>query len=249
MEVILLGTASAGGSAERDNTYLLFRRDDGSTMVDVGGNPLGKLKKLNIPLDEIDEVVFTHFHIDHIYGLPSLLWGMWIVGRTKPLTLYCSTDNEAWLNRWLDVIGAAEWPVKFDIRIVSHEWTEETVLKNNEDFVLSTFPSIHVEQTVGLKIDHNGKVLIYSADTMPNERIKNERKLDILIHEATTAVEQVPKHTSLKDVIHYYQIEQMEKVVLVHLTDGEPYGEVIQGADPAVKEKIKIGFDLMRFSV
>lgn len=249
MEVILLGTASAGGSAERDNTYLLFRHADSSTMVDVGGNPLGKLKKLNIPLDEIDDVVFTHFHIDHIYGLPSLLWGMWIGGRTKPLTLYCSTGNEARLKRWLDVMGTAEWRVKFDINIVPYEWTERTVLKNKDGFILSTFPSIHVEQTVGLKIDHSGKVLIYSADTMPNERIKNEPKIDTLIHEATTAVEQVPKHTSLKNVIHYYEVEQMENVVLVHLTDSEPYDEVLKSAAPAIREKVKIGFDLMRFTV
>jgi len=40
MDVILLGTASAGGSAVRDNTYFLLRRGKGNVLVDVGGNPL-----------------------------------------------------------------------------------------------------------------------------------------------------------------------------------------------------------------
>lgn len=248
MNVTLLGTASAGGSKERDNTYFLLRHDKRSTLVDVGGNPLGKLKKLDIPLDEIKEVVFTHFHIDHIYGLPSLLWGMWLDGRTEPLTIYCASDNEEQLKRWLDVMGTTEWPVAFQINIVSYEWTKETALIQNEHFALSTFPSIHMGPTVGLKIVQNGKVLIYSADTMPNERINEQPRVDILIHEATTASEQLPNHTTLETVINYYQIERMEKVVAVHLTDGERYDDVLQQAGPAVKDKVQIGYDLMRFN-
>ncbi len=249
MEVVLLGTASAGGSAVRDNTYFLLRRGQGSVLVDVGGDPLGKLKRLNVPLDDIEQVVFTHFHIDHIYGLPSLLWGMWLGGRTKPLTLHCSTGDRERLQRWLDVLEVKKWPVAFDIHIVTYEWRKETVLVSDQNLYLSTFPSQHVGETVGLKLVHNDQVLMYSADTMPNERIKREPKIDVLIHEATTAEKQLPHHTSLNSIIQYYEMEQIDKVVLVHLTDGEPYEAVLKRATPAVRQKVTLGFDFMNISM
>lgn len=82
MDVLILGSASASGSRERDNTYLLLQHEEGNWMIDVGGNPLGKLKQAEIPLQSIQGVILTHFHIDHIFGLPSLLWGMWL-GKRK----------------------------------------------------------------------------------------------------------------------------------------------------------------------
>ena len=95
MEIVLMGTACAETGIDRENTYLLLYEDSGSTLVDIGGSPLGKLKKLNVPLSNIRRIVFTHFHTDHIYGFPSLLWGMWIAGRREPLDIYCSELKHA----------------------------------------------------------------------------------------------------------------------------------------------------------
>lgn len=218
-------------------------------MIDVGGNPLGKLKQLRVGLSEIKEVVFTHFHIDHIYGLPSLLWGMWLDGRTEPLTVYCAKTFEECLERWLDVMGVAEWPIDFHIRIRTYDWEKEAELIQYENGTLSTFPSIHVGPTAGVKVVKDRKVLIYSADTMLNQWIKDQRKVDVLIHEATTAFEPMANHTSMKEVIEYYQVEQMEKVVFVHLTDGEDYEAVLKNSDSSIKGKLNIGYDLMRIEL
>ncbi|RXT15433.1 MBL fold metallo-hydrolase [Ammoniphilus sp. CFH 90114] len=246
MDILLMGTASATAGAERDNTYLLIRPQSHWIMIDVGGNPLGKLKKLGIATDEIKEIVFTHFHIDHIYGLPSLLWGMWLDGRKEPLTIYCSEDNELRLRSWLEVMGVKEWPIQFAIQVRTFPWKKETQLIGGEGFSMMTFPSLHLGSTVGLKMMDQDEVIVYSADTMLNPRIKEEPRIDLLIHEATTAFEDLPNHTSLKQLTEFYELDRVGEVIAVHLTDGEPYEEVTQSLNPHIREKVKIGYDLMK---
>jgi ribonuclease Z len=104
-------------------------------MIDVGGNPLGKLKQAGISLARIQGVLLTHFHVDHIYGLPSLLWGMWIAHRSDPLTIYCSSVHKQQL---------AEWPISFTIQIHDFDWTEPADVISEEGLTVSTFPSLHV---------------------------------------------------------------------------------------------------------
>ncbi|WP_248925266.1 MBL fold metallo-hydrolase [Paenibacillus hamazuiensis] len=249
MNVFFMGTASAAGSKERDNTYLLLQNNEESWMVDVGGNPLGKLKQASIPIDRIKGVIFTHFHVDHIYGLPSLLWGMWIAGRKEPLTLFCPQPNEAQLRSILQSYQAAEWPIGFDIVIRPYEWEQENVIVDQPDFRISTFQSLHGVPASGIAVQNGGQVLIYSADTGPNEWIANQPRIDVLIHEATRARGRMSTHTSLEDLLAFYPIDRIGKVYAVHLTDGEPYGEVLAGSSDAAKSKVELACDMMSITV
>ncbi|KQX51812.1 MBL fold metallo-hydrolase [Paenibacillus sp. Root444D2] len=249
MEITLLGTACAVGGMDRDNTYFLIQNREDCTMVDVGGSPLSKLAKLGISVHQVKEIIFTHFHIDHVYGLPSLLWGMWLAGRTKPLIIYCSSENEVQLKKWLEVIDIHQWPVLFEVQIHKYAWRTESLLIKEEELMITTFPSLHLGPTVGLKIQYKDKVLVYSADTEPNSWIKEQKQIDIMIHEATTAERPRVNHTSLQEIINYYPLERIDQVVAVHLTDTEPYDRVLDSQVIAIKDKIIIGFDFMKINL
>jgi len=250
MDIVLLGTASAACGVDRDNTYFVIRGGPESTiLVDVGGNPLGKLKKLNIPVEEVSDVVFTHFHTDHIYGFPSLLWGMWLAGRTRTLTVHCSEEDKDRLGNWLKWIETDRWPMQFDIRIRAYEWRKPGVVFDRDELTISTFPSIHSAPTVGLKMSYRDKVAVYSADTELNSRIQMMDRIDVLIHEATTAEQAASYHTNLKGLTDYYDFEKIRRVVAVHLTDSEPYEEVLNGLAPTIRTRIELGCDLMTITL
>lgn len=249
MDIYLLGTASAAGGADRENTYLLLQDQQEWVMVDVGGSSLQKLKKLEISLHDIRDVLFTHFHTDHIYGLPSLLWGMWLAKRTKPLNIHCAAENEPRLRSWLEWMEAKEWPILFPIHIQTFNWKEETEQIKGNDVTIRVFPSKHGVPTVGLRAQYQDKVIIYSADTALNERINQEIKIDLLIHEATSAMNPGPTHTGLKELAQFYELEKIAQVALVHLTDEEPYASVLAALPEEQKQKIKLGYDLMKLKV
>jgi ribonuclease Z len=245
MDITFMGTSCAAGSVSRDNTYLLLRHERKGWLIDVGGNPLGKLKMASVSLDEIEGVVLTHFHVDHIYGLPSLLWGMWIEGRKNPLTICCPGVDEDQLRAILAAYQVNEWPVAFDIRIQTFDWTKETTLIDGNAFSLSTFPSLHARPTVGIRVMQQGKVLIYSADTRLNEWIRKQEHIDLLIHEATNADSGNKSHTGLRELLGYYPLERIGRLFAVHLTDGQPYEDVLAQLDETTRAKITLASDGM----
>jgi ribonuclease Z len=249
MNVIFMGTSSAAGSVERDNTYLLLQNGEDSWFVDVGGNPLGKLKQASVALSSVRGVIFTHFHTDHIYGLPSLLWGMWIAGRKDPLVLCCSKEDEEQLRSILSANRVEQWPIKFQIDIQPYEWTEESVVIDEPIFRVSTFPSLHAGPTVGIRVESGGKALVYSADTRPNERIRDMESIDVLIHEATKAFGTTKTHTSMESLTSFYPLDKIGAVFAVHLTDNEPYSEALSACDPSISGKITLASDMLRISL
>lgn len=244
MEITLMGTASAASGAGCDNTYLLVRNDDDCTMVDVGGNPLGKLKQLQLSSHQIKRVIFTHLHIDHIYGLPSLLWGMWLDQRTEPLDIYCDEGERDWMEQWLDHLKVMQWAIRFEIHVVTYTWKKPSVIAEGEDWTMSVFPSRHSVPTVGVKMIHEGKVMVYSSDTMLNPEIKGLPIIDLLIHEATTAHKKLESHTSLEELAGFYNWSAVERVTLVHMTDNEPYGEILGQLPEEIRRKITLGQEL-----
>lgn len=246
MEIVFMGTGSAAAGVERDNTSLLLRGAEDGTMIDIGGNPLGKLKRLGMRTGQINRLVFTHMHIDHIYGLPSLLWGMWLEGRTELFEIYCDDSDQAWLESWIKHLGAYEWPIKFNIHIRTYEWRNPSILISGGEYKLSSFPGKHGVPSIGLKLEHQGKVAVYSSDTELNERIKEMPHIDLLIHEATSAKRYIDSHSSLQDVISYYDWKTIEQLALVHLTDEEPYEEVLADVPGPIRSQIKLAYDMFR---
>jgi len=244
MDIVLLGTAAAAGSVQRDNTYMLLRGETGSWMIDVGGNPLGKLKQLGMELSEIRGVMFTHFHVDHIYGLPSLLWGMWIAKRKDPLEIYCLDTDEQQLRSILASFQVEQWPIGFEVRI--HTFTRETPsqLVAERDLTVSTFPALHARPTVGFKVQCEDRVLLYSADTRPNEWIREQPRIDVLIHEANMARGASKAHTSLEELLQFYPVDRIGRIVAIHLSDGSPYEEVLAEQDSAIRSKVTLAEDL-----
>lgn len=242
MDIHFLGTGSAYPGSERDNTSICFCNDEYQVLVDVSGNPCRKLKQLQVDLCELDAVVFTHFHIDHIYGLPSLLWGMWLEDRKKPLRIFCDYRNEKKLKEWLETMEADKWPIAFAIEIETFDGDREEELMCGGGMTFSCFKALHSVPTAGLVVKCAGQTAVYSGDTEINERIGRYEHIDMLIHEATSASRVAGNHSSLVEVAEKYDLDKIDKIVLVHLSDNQPYEEE---AAKHEKGKIVIGEDLM----
>lgn len=72
---------------ERPLTSLLARYNGKSLLIDCGEGTQITLRKNGLTMKPIDMIFFTHFHADHIAGLPGFLLTMGKQGRTEEVTL------------------------------------------------------------------------------------------------------------------------------------------------------------------
>ena len=57
-------------------------------LVDCVSNPILRLEKAGLDFNDLTDLILTHFHPDHVSGVPLLLMDMWLMGRRKPLNVY-----------------------------------------------------------------------------------------------------------------------------------------------------------------
>lgn len=87
LDVCLLGTGGMMPLPYRWLTALMVRCGGSSLLIDCGEGTQIALKEKGWSAKPIDVICFTHYHADHISGLPGLLLTMGNAERTEPLLL------------------------------------------------------------------------------------------------------------------------------------------------------------------
>ena len=124
LDVCLLGTGGMMPLPNRWLTSLMTRYNGSNLLIDCGEGTQIAIKERGWTFKPIDVICFTHYHADHISGLPGILLAMANAERSEPLTMVGPRGLERVVNG-LRVI-AAELP--FEIRLI--EVTEpETVIE------------------------------------------------------------------------------------------------------------------------
>ena len=153
LDVCLLGCGGMMPLPYRWLTSLLTRFNGSSLLVDCGEGTQIAIKEKGWSFKPIDVICFTHYHGDHISGLPGLLLTMGNADRKEPLTLIGPKGLERVVNA-LRVI-APELP--FPIIYKEIEGAEQSFMMNG--YRLKAFRVNHNVLCYGytLEIDRAGK--------------------------------------------------------------------------------------------
>jgi ribonuclease Z len=186
--IIILGAYNFFAGDLNQNTHFLVQGGEKTMLVDCSSNPLAQFERLSIATDDLTDVTITHFHPDHVSGLPILLMNLWLVKRSKPLAIHGSMDVIDRVEAMLELFGWGKWanlyPVHFH-RLESQEM--EVVLKTPGLNVFSS-PVKHVIPNLGLRFEfpETGWKAAYTSDTEPCPGvIQLAQGVDILLHEAS----------------------------------------------------------------
>jgi ribonuclease Z len=87
LSAIFLGTGGSVPSARRSTASVLVARGGRRLMFDCGEGTQRQLQR-SLGLAQVDEIYLTHFHADHILGLPGLLKTYDLIDRQEPLAIY-----------------------------------------------------------------------------------------------------------------------------------------------------------------
>ena len=87
LSAIFLGTGGSVPSARRSTASVLISRGGERLLFDCGEGTQRQMQR-SIGLTQVDEIYLTHFHADHILGLPGLLKTYDLTDREAPLKIY-----------------------------------------------------------------------------------------------------------------------------------------------------------------
>ncbi len=87
LDVCLLGTGGMMPLPKRYLTALMTRFNGSALLIDCGEGTQVTIREKGWSMHDIDVICFTHYHGDHIGGLPGLLLSMANAERTEPVTL------------------------------------------------------------------------------------------------------------------------------------------------------------------
>ncbi|MFL8578192.1 ribonuclease Z [Clostridioides difficile] len=113
LDVCLLGTGGMMPLPYRWLTALMVRYNGSSVLIDCGEGTQIAIKEKGWSFKPIDVICFTHYHGDHISGLPGLLLTMGNADRTEPLTLIGPKGLERVVNALRVIAPELPFPVKY----------------------------------------------------------------------------------------------------------------------------------------
>ncbi|MBQ7425006.1 MAG: ribonuclease Z [Lachnospiraceae bacterium] len=169
IDVCLLGTGGMMPLPNRFLTSLLVRYNGRCVLIDCGEGTQIAMKKKGLSAKPIDVICFTHYHADHISGLPGMLLTMGNAERTEPLLMVGPRGLEKVVGS-LRII-APELP--FEIRFKEITTDEMSFsLEGDSQFTITAFKVNHNITCFGytMNLRRQGKFDVEAAEAHGIER-------------------------------------------------------------------------------
>ncbi|MDE5779026.1 MAG: ribonuclease Z [Lachnospiraceae bacterium] len=184
LDVCLLGTGGMMPLPYRALTSLMVRYNGMNVLIDCGEGTQVSIRQQGWSVKPIDVICFTHFHADHISGLPGLLLTLGNAERTEPVTMIGPKRLEKIVNSLRTI--APELP--FEIRFIELEHEEESFCFDG--LRIKAFKVNHNITCYGytLELDRIGKFDVGRAKeaNIPTEYWSRLQKGEIIETDTTT---------------------------------------------------------------
>ncbi|HAC58602.1 MBL fold metallo-hydrolase [Parvibaculum sp.] len=202
LHVVLCGTGSPMPDPERAQSCAIVYAGGKVFMIDSGLGGWDRLARFQLPVGGLTGILLTHFHSDHISGIPDIALNSWAAGRRDALALYGPPGVET-VAKGFDLAyslddgyriahhgpeffseeGAAYLPIVVDVPS-----RDSSVTVYDEGGVkVTAFRVSHepVDPAYGYRIDYKGRSVVFSGDTKKDGNVARFGKdVDVLIHEA-----------------------------------------------------------------
>ncbi|MHB8066145.1 MAG: ribonuclease Z [Ruminiclostridium sp.] len=215
LDVCLLGTGGMIPLPGRWLTSLLIRYKGRMLLIDCGEGTQIPIKMAGWGFKTIDFILFTHYHADHIAGLPGLLLTIGNSGRLEPLTLV----GPIGLKKVVEGLCVISPKLPYEIRLI-----ELSGMENLETLI----DCISIKN---IPVDHNLPCLSYSIELKRQGKFDIERANKLSIPIKYWKYLQRGEVITLEDRIIKPEMilgEQRKGIKVCYCTDTRPTEELAQ---------------------
>ena len=159
IELTFLGTGSAIPTKRRNHLAMLLKYKSENILIDCGEGTQRQFRKVGLNPCKITKILITHWHGDHVFGLPGILNTLRLNGYNRKLEIYGPRGTSEWVRKYLDLVGRRGEDL--DLKVVE---VRDGVVFENEDFFIEC-----------LGMDHDCPAVGYSFVVREKGRLDKEK--------------------------------------------------------------------------
>jgi len=145
MKITLLGTSSMVPTEERNHSGALLHYKEENILIDCGEGTQRQIRKAGLSAMKITKILITHWHGDHILGLPGLFLTLGSQNYSKTIEIYGPLGSNEYIQRIMQAFIPREL-VKYTVQeVVSGIFFENT------EFFLEAIPLQHGIHCLGYR--------------------------------------------------------------------------------------------------
>lgn len=243
-EFIIIGSSNAVPTLERDNTYFVLNSQSKRILIDCGNNAWVRLLNAGMTPESFTDIIVTHFHPDHVAGLPLLLMDLWLSGRKNPLTIHGLKLTLAKIEKMMELFDWKSWPGFFPVSFVGIPEIKSQIIYDDSISIWAR-PVKHLIPTIGLRIEdvNSSYSIAYTCDTEPCVNVDElARGANLLIHEAAgNAV----GHSSAEQAGSTAARAEVNELLLIHYPENVPGNKLLAEAKLNYPGKVQLATDGM----
>ncbi|WP_054841829.1 MBL fold metallo-hydrolase [Vulcanisaeta distributa] len=219
MRVIPLGVGGWVSNPLLGNVSLIVEVGNSRILIDAGEGTYRALRGgCSFDVNDLDLILITHRHGDHVMGLPTLA----LFARSRGITLKVYGPRDVDLEKLFDALGIPQYLPAIDFHPIDPSPEPLTVLISH-DYRVTAILADHTVQTLAYRIDgSDGSCITYSSDTRPTRNIVNLAKgCTLLIHEAsgnpgTEEVSHLHGHSTTSEAVQIAKEAGVKYLVPIH---------------------------------
>jgi len=223
MRLQFVGCGDAFGSGGRFNTCFHLVGRDINALIDCGATSLVSMNRLAIDRNAVRLILLTHFHADHVGGVPFfLLEANYILKRDAVLTV---AGPPSLKSRYAEIMeagfpGTQDLELRFPLKLQELEIGRRNEL---DGLRVTPFHVLHDDRAgpcLGFRIEAEGKVIAFSGDTEWTDALVDiGRDADLFVCEAYTRDKPLPTHMALSSLERNLGRIRPKRLVLNHMSN------------------------------